>query len=103
MIRFLVLLQLISLTLAFQDAGADETTIRVGSRDELVRALADAKPGTTILIAPGTYRGGLSRSGLAGTKEQPIVVAGADPKESAGDRGGRQRVASVVAGTCGAA
>jgi hypothetical protein len=80
MIRFLVLLPLIGLTLALQDAAADEMTIRVTSRDELVRALADAKPGTTILVAPGTYRGGLSRSGLAGTKEHPIVIAGADPK-----------------------
>ena len=60
-------------------AGADET-IRVANRDELARALAAAKPGTTISVAPGTYRGGLSQAGLKGTKERPIVIAGSDPK-----------------------
>ena len=34
--------------------------------DGLRRALAEAEPGTTIRIAPGTYRGGLSARGLRG-------------------------------------
>jgi hypothetical protein len=58
--------------------GAD--TVRVSTQAELTRALSEARPGTTILIAPGKYRGGLSAR-LAGTKEEPIVVAGADPKD----------------------
>jgi hypothetical protein len=62
-------------------SAGEDATVRVASRDELARALASAKPGTTILIAPGTYRGGFSARGLAGTKESPIVVAGADPKD----------------------
>jgi hypothetical protein len=60
--------------------GGEAAETRVASRDELARALAGARPGTAILIAPGTYRGGLSASGLKGTKDQPIVIAGADPK-----------------------
>jgi hypothetical protein len=62
-------------------ALAAEGEIKVSSRDELNRALRDAKPGTTILLAPGTYAGGLSHRGLAGTKEQAIVIAAADPKK----------------------
>jgi hypothetical protein len=52
--------------------------VRVANRDELVRALRAAKPGTTILVAPGKYAGGLSKGGLRGTKESPIVIAGSD-------------------------
>jgi hypothetical protein len=52
----------------------------VQNRDEFARALAGAKPGATISVAPGTYRGGLAHDGLRGTKEQPIVIAGSDPK-----------------------
>ncbi len=55
-------------------------TVRVGTQAELVRALAAARPGTTILIGPGKYRGGLSAR-LAGTKDEPIVVAGADASD----------------------
>ena len=58
-------------------AAAEE--IRVANRDELVAALRRVEAGTTILIAPGEYQGALSQANLAGTKEQPIVIAGADP------------------------
>jgi hypothetical protein len=54
--------------------------LHVKSRDEFARALATAKAGTTISVAPGTYRGGLSGAGLAGTKDQPIVIAASEPK-----------------------
>jgi hypothetical protein len=60
-----------------QSAAAEE--IRVGNRDQLVVALRGAKAGTTILIAAGDYQGGLSQANLTGTKEQPIVIAAADP------------------------
>ena len=53
-------------------------TINVDSREALIAAVRDAQAGTTILIAPGEYRGGLSFSDLKGTKEQPIVLAGRD-------------------------
>ncbi len=58
-------------------ARADE--VRVSTRDELVQALRQAKAGTTIRVASGTYRGGFSRADLRGAKDQPIVLAGADP------------------------
>src|SRR5687768_14389563 len=52
--------------------------VRVASREELNRALGAAQPGDVILLASGTYAGGMSAAGLQGTKEQPIVVAGED-------------------------
>jgi hypothetical protein len=60
-----------------RSVGGEE--IRAGNRDELIDALRRAKPGTTVLIASGKYRGGLSQSKLSGTKGQPIVIAAADP------------------------
>lgn len=59
-------------------AGAE---VRVASDAELRDALAQARAGTTILIAPGRYHGGLSRSGLHGTAEMPVVLAGANPED----------------------
>ena len=60
----------------------------VSTRDDLVRAAQNAKPGTRILIAPGTYRGGLSFNKLRGEKDKPIVVAAADPKRPPVFKGG---------------
>lgn len=57
-------------------AGAEE--VRVRSREELVAALSRAKAGTTIRLAAGTYRGGLSQDGLRGTAEAPIVIGAED-------------------------
>ena len=54
--------------------------VTVADTDGLRRALADAVPGTTIRIAPGTYRGGLSARGLRGEPGRPIVLAAADPE-----------------------
>ena len=54
-------------------------TITVADSDGLRRALARAVPGTTIRIAPGTFRGGLSASGLRGQPGKPIILTAADP------------------------
>jgi polygalacturonase len=67
----------VALTLFPLAAKAEE--VRVGTRQELAEALRNAKGGTTILVAPGTYRGGLARTKLRGTRDEPIVIAGADP------------------------
>jgi hypothetical protein len=69
------------LTLSVTPSGfAQDEPVRVSSRDQLVAALNQAKPGTTILIEAGTYRGGLSRGNLQGTADRPIVIAAADPE-----------------------
>jgi len=58
--------------------GAAE--VSVSNVEELRRAVAEAKPGTTILIAPGEYQGGHHFRGLKGEPNAPIVIRGADAK-----------------------
>ena len=54
----------------------DGATVVVSSVGALRRAAADAKPGATILIAPGEYVGGVFLKGLHGAAGRPIVIAG---------------------------
>jgi hypothetical protein len=70
---------LVAIALAPAVAMGDE--VRVSSREELVTALRDAKPGTKILIASGKYHGGVSHGTLAGKKEKAIVIAAADAEK----------------------
>lgn len=58
---------------------ATQTTIRVDSVNGLRQALAVAKAGTAIVIAPGTYAGGIFVENLHGSLERKIVIRGADP------------------------
>lgn len=55
-------------------------TVTVANTAELRQALAEAKPGTTIRIAAGTYEGGLFSQTLQGEPGKPIVLKAADPK-----------------------
>jgi hypothetical protein len=57
-------------------ASAAPETLRVTTTPELDAALGRARPGTVIELAPGDYRGGLHRAGVAGTAAAPIVVRG---------------------------
>ncbi len=61
-------------------AQGGDNLITVSTRDELVRAVRSAKPGTKVLIAPGTYRGGLNFNQLRGAKDNPVVLAASDSK-----------------------
>jgi pectate lyase len=77
---------LLTAATVFNTQGLNATESRVTGRElsvrnsaELLRAARAARPGTTILLAPGTYRGGLTISSLQGTADQPIVVTAADP------------------------
>ena len=54
-------------------------TVAVDSVATLRRAVAHAKPGSTILIAPGTYDGGISLANVHGAAGKPILIAGKDP------------------------
>lgn len=81
-------------TLAFPFIQASSTTslagneILVSSQAELRKAVAEARPGTTIRIASGNYQGGTSVAGLKGTADQPIVIRGADPAQPPVFQGG---------------
>jgi hypothetical protein len=61
---------------------------RVANRSELQQAIADARPGTIIRIAPGTYDGGLSFENLHGQKDRPIVLEALDAKHPPRIEGG---------------
>jgi hypothetical protein len=65
-----------------------DEAVTVDSVDQLRRAVAGAKPGTTVLIAPGTYEGGLSARGLRGEPGSPITIRAADPRRPPVFRGG---------------
>jgi hypothetical protein len=54
--------------------------VRVTDSAELLQAARAAKPGTTILVEPGSYRGGFLIENLHGSKDQPITIKGSDPK-----------------------
>lgn len=67
---------------------ASAAEVSVSSADELRRAVAAARPGTTILIAPGEYKGGHHFRGLKGAENAPIVIRGADAKNPPVFKGG---------------
>ncbi len=69
-------------------AEASGATVTVKDTQELRQAIAQAEPGTQILIAPGTYEGGLSFRDLNGSPDAPIVLAAADPKHPPVIQGG---------------
>lgn len=56
-------------------------TITVATRDQIVKAVEQAKPGTTISIASGTHQGGLHFNGLQGQEGMPIILAAAENAE----------------------
>lgn len=51
----------------------------VESRSAFIDALRSAAPGTEILVAPGTYRGGLYFGNVRGELGAPIVIRALDP------------------------
>jgi hypothetical protein len=64
--------------------------VTVGSTNELRSAVSHAQPGTTILIAPGVYSGGLYFREVSGTAEARITIRGADRDDPPVFRGGSQ-------------
>jgi hypothetical protein len=64
------------IALCCQAAGGGE--VRVRTPAELRAALSKLTPGTTVLIAPGSYGGGYTVRKAGGTEEAPIVIRGAE-------------------------
>ena len=82
------LLALVPLCVLAGSADAKPREVRVKDRPGLERALRSARPGTRILLAPGTYDGGLHIAGLHGKDRRRILIAAADPKKKPVIRGG---------------
>jgi hypothetical protein len=68
----------------------EATGAPVRTSAELRAAAASAKPGTTILVAPGEYEGGVHLEGIRGERGRPIVIAAADPERPPLFRGGSE-------------
>jgi hypothetical protein len=67
-------------------AGAED--IRVADSAQLRAALGRAGPGTTLLLGPGVYEGGLYLENVAGEEGAPVVIQGAEPNNPPVFRGG---------------
>ena len=73
-----VLWLLVLLASPFVAQAAD---VRVANASELRAAVAEAKPGTRILLAGGNYGAGFHFSNVRGEEKRPIVIAAADPAQ----------------------
>lgn len=68
-----------SFFLAQEVPASPEVSVTVRDAAGLRAAVAVAKPGTRILMAPGQYPGGFSFVNLRGAAHQPVVIAAAEP------------------------
>ncbi|MHC4370857.1 MAG: right-handed parallel beta-helix repeat-containing protein [Planctomycetota bacterium] len=64
--------------------------VSVGNSSELAQAVSQLKPGTTILLEPGTYSGGIYLGNISGKDGLPIVIQGVDPDNPPVFEGGKQ-------------
>lgn len=62
--------------------------VYVSTTEEFRAAVNAATPGTTILLRPGTYTGGLWFSNVQGTADKAIVIGAADPTQRPVIQGG---------------
>ena len=65
---------------ALLGAGAIAGDIAIENPAALRKALAEAKPGTRLVLAEGTYPGGFHAANLHGEPGKPIIIAAADPQ-----------------------
>jgi len=77
MTRIAVVFVLVSLTATIH--GAE--THRVSDANGFNRAIAAAKPGDTILLAPGEYANNFYFRSVHGTAKEPITIAAVDPSK----------------------
>ncbi|MDH7568302.1 MAG: right-handed parallel beta-helix repeat-containing protein [Armatimonadota bacterium] len=75
-LRCRILLSLALGVLAVVPAGA---AVTVRDSNALAAALRAAAPGTTVLLQPGDYPGGLYFANLKGSPGKPIVIGAVDP------------------------
>jgi len=67
------------LALAMASCGGHAGEVTAVDGRSLRRQIAAAEPGTTVLVAPGTYEGGIYLQGVQGTADAPIGIAAQDP------------------------
>ena len=87
-----VVLWLIAAILLPGNTQTRAETVRVRNSSEFRSAVARLRPGTTLLLEPGDYSGGLYLRDVAGTREKRIVIRGSDPDNRPLFSGGRQAI-----------
>ncbi len=75
------------------------SSIRLEAKEILVKnslefrqATRTLKPGTTLLLSPGTYEGNIYLSNISGTDKAPIIIRGVDPNNPPLFSGGSQAI-----------
>jgi hypothetical protein len=71
-------------------AGLEAKEVLVSSSSQLQSEIRRLTPGTTLLLAPGTYTGGVYLENISGTDDAPIVIRGTDPNNPPMFSGGGQ-------------
>lgn len=87
-----ILAATVALALGAASCSSEAEEKRVTSVDELREALRNAEPGTSVLLAPGEYAGGLYVEGLRGEEGNPIVIGAVDPDDPPRLVGGSQAI-----------
>lgn len=88
----LVALWVIAAVLFPTNAEAQTETVRVKDSSEFRKALGKLRPGTTLLLEPGVYSGGVDLRDVSGTRDLRIVIRGTDPDNPPVFEGGRQAI-----------
>src|SRR5690606_31386923 len=81
-----------SLLLIAQSTSQAGTYVYVQHAAEFRRAVEQAKPGTTIELAPEIFEGGLYASNVHGTKEKPITIRGKGDGRNVLNQGGAAEI-----------
>ncbi|MHC4564683.1 MAG: DUF4185 domain-containing protein, partial [Planctomycetota bacterium] len=71
---------------------SESRRISVKDSSEFRRAVTELLPGTTILLEPGTYSGGIYLGNISGKDGLPIVIEGTDPNNPPLFEGGKQAI-----------
>jgi len=78
---------------SFPTNAQEETKkVRVKDSSELSRAIRALRPGTTLLLEPGIYSGGIYLRDIKGKDEQRVVMEGTDADNPPVFTGGRQAI-----------
>jgi hypothetical protein len=74
----------------FSMNAQSQKNINVKNSSQLSQAIGKLRPGTTLLLAPGVYSGGVYLRDIAGNDKQPIVIQGTDATNPPLFKGGSQ-------------
>lgn len=90
--QYILLFWLIA-AFSFPTNAQEETKkVRVKDSSELSRAIRALRPGTTLLLDPGIYSGGIYLREIEGKDEESVVIEGTDPNNPPVFTGGRQAI-----------